>query len=187
MDRGLDVGGEFRSLMQYFAIAAHTHWHDPLEPGFDVQSIPQSPYEGVGHLSEPCTFGRMTESLQLSDSTHICGWCVNGSPCNEFYPLGDNLEAYHFAAYQLASFQRAKKRLEDILWLVLLDTPCCVHLHIATSCKASSLPVSGGSPVRPADEADALMTYQMARVERTIGQPQPLRKLVTSLYLTKSS
>ena len=31
------------------------------------------------------------------------------------------------------------------------------------------------------------MTYRMARVERTIGQPQPLRKLVTSLYLTKSS
>ena len=114
--------------MQYFAVAAHTHWHDPLEPGFDVQSIPQSPYEGVGHLSEPCTFGRMTESLQLNDSTHICGWCANGSPCNEFYPPGDNLEAYHFEAYQLASIQRllvvCTRTLQQHARLVGLPCPC---------------------------------------------------------------
>ena len=190
MDRGLDVGGEFRSLMQHFAVAAHTHWHDPLEPGFDVrQSIPQSPYEGVGHLSELCTFGRMTGSLQLSDSTRICGWCVSGLRCNELYPLGDNLEAYHFAAYQLASYTASGKETRRYSLVRIIRPPCCVHLHIATACKAcgASLPVLGSSSVRPADEADTLMTYRMARVECTIGEPQPLRKLVTSLYLTKSS
>ncbi|KAG8213149.1 hypothetical protein J3R82DRAFT_11556 [Butyriboletus roseoflavus] len=45
---------------------------NPLEPGFDIQSILPTLCEGVRHLS--CTNGRMAQSLQPSNVTRQCQW-----------------------------------------------------------------------------------------------------------------